>query len=726
MKSITELNEAKSAIAVRNALSKSGNHGQSSLLSLLLTGSLVILSPSAASQTLTRTVAPTKTLTTTVTPSKTAITTVTPTKQVIVKDNTVAVRVSELQKLTVNLTAQKDALALNTRSSSASLKTIQEEFAKTTAEIQSIQKTRIRLVPQLKALDASLVKHANSIKTLLSEAESNTGQIEKISLSVESHAAETQKFISSVKEPTADLKTLQSSVETLTADTKTLQAEQIKSIEAIKLLQTDIVKYQQILTTEALAVNNPITSAANVVTAADEIAVVELSEHISDVDGDADLATIDLNPLTEGIQKSFATKAGEWTVTETGSLTMNPSLTFEGETLISYTVMDTGGRISDAANVTVVVSGASPVASPVTIKANHDSIVNANLSNSVSDANNDIVISAVDLDPSSKGVQSELVSNEFDPVTEFEGIASILYTVQDDDGNVSNTADISVTVAGAVPIATNVLASTSESKTTVDLSSNVSDPNNDLLISSIDLDPSTKGIQKSLSTAAGVWNVTEAGIVSFTPLPEFEGKAVISYTVQDDDGNTSAPASLTIDVAGATPVATPEFLSTESGTPATAELSDNVSDANNDIVISSIDLDPGTKDVTKSISTTAGVWSVSETGTLTFTPASGFEGEASIVYTVKDDDGNTSAPAQLLVNVAGATPIAIAESFNAAADTIATTDLSDNLSDANNDIVLSSIDLDPATRVLKASRQSPTLLKMMMETCRWPPLLRLQ
>jgi len=393
MKSITELNEAKSAIAVRNALSKSGNHGQSSLLSLLLTGSLVILSPSAASQTLTRTVAPTKTLTTTVTPSKTAITTVTPTKQVIVKDNTVAVRVSELQKLTVNLTAQKDALALNTRSISASLKTIQEEFAKTTAEIQSIQKTRIRLVPQLKALDASLVKHANSIKTLLSEAESNTGQIEKISLSVESHAAETQKFISSVKEPTADLKTLQSSVETLTADTKTLQAEQIKSIDAIKLLQTDIVKYQQILTTEALAVNNPITSAANVVTAANEIVVVELSEHISDVDGDADLATIDLNPLTEGIQKSFATKAGEWTVTETGSLTMNPSLTFEGETLISYTVMDTGGRISDAANVTVVVSGASPVASPVTIKANHDSIVNANLSNSVSDANNDIVIS---------------------------------------------------------------------------------------------------------------------------------------------------------------------------------------------------------------------------------------------------------------------------------------------------------------------------------------------
>jgi len=45
----------------------------------------------------------------------------------------------------------------------------------------------------------------------------------------------------------------------------------------------------------------------------------------------------------------------------------------------------------------------------------------------------------------------------FDPDSDFEGTTTIPYTVSDDDGNVSNVANVSVTVEGAVPAAAVVL-----------------------------------------------------------------------------------------------------------------------------------------------------------------------------------------------------------------------------------------------------------------------------
>lgn len=727
MKNKMELAEAKSAIAVRQALGKPGLYSHASLM-LLLTSSLV-LSPKAVSQSLT-TVAPTKSLSTTVAPSKTLTTTVDPIRTVaptktvtptetVTPVDTVATRTKELQARTTDLTTQKDLLSADTQNINTTLKAMQRDLAATALDIQAIQKTQIRLLPELKSLESALTKYTTVAKTLENDAQSVVSQTNKTKLSIDDLAKETQDFVATVKSPTTDILSLQSTVATVVEETKTLQAEQVKSVQAIQLLQTDILKYQQLLSLQLLAVNNPVAASDSVIVAADENAIIDLSTKISDVDNDADLNTIDLEPSVNGIQKSIMTSAGQWTVTETGVLTLNPSQQFEGESVISYTVMDTGGRQSQPANITVLVGGASPVATSDTASANPDSAVMVDLSDNVSDSNNDVLINSIDLHPGLDGIQKDFISNDgvwkagpdgivlFTPVAGFEGDTTAAYVIQDDDGNVSNTAIISITVAGATPIATDVLVSTSEPKTNIDITKNISDPNNDVLLSSIDLDPTTKGIQKTLTTSAGIWNVSLAGIVSFTPELAFEGNAAILFTAQDDDGNTSAPATMTVQVAGANPVATSESISIKSDSMASGDLSDNVSDANNDVVIGSIDLDPNTKNITKSLSTTDGVWSIDETGTFTFIPASGFEGEARISYTVKDDDGNTSAPAQLLVTVAGATPVVTPESINTSANTIATTDLSDNLSDANNDVVVSSIDLDPATPGIQSMLTTP-------------------
>jgi len=88
--------------------------------------------------------------------------------------------------------------------------------------------------------------------------------------------------------------------------------------------------------------------------------------------------------------------------------------------------------------------------------------------------------------------------------------------------------------------------------------------------------------------------VNAAGVVSFDPNPEFEGTALINYTVEDDDGNESAPATLSVMVAGAVPVASATSVNVAADNTAIVDLTVLVADENDDIVLSTIDLDPST------------------------------------------------------------------------------------------------------------------------------------
>ncbi|EYB66988.1 hypothetical protein DEIPH_ctg055orf0018 [Deinococcus phoenicis] len=65
----------------------------------------------------------------------------------------------------------------------------------------------------------------------------------------------------------------------------------------------------------------------------------------------------------------------------------------------------------------------------------------------------------------------------------------------------------------------------------------------------VDLDPSTSGIQTTRTVAGqGTYTVNASGVVTFTPVSGFTGTTAIPYTVQDNDGLTSNPATLTVTV----------------------------------------------------------------------------------------------------------------------------------------------------------------------------------
>jgi len=113
----------------------------------------------------------------------------------------------------------------------------------------------------------------------------------------------------------------------------------------------------------------------------------------------------------------------------------------------------------------------------------------------------------------------------------------------------SVAATIAVTVAGAIPEATEYNTSVDpDTIANIDLSNNLSDANNDVVLSSIDFDPTTPGTQSSLTSDEGTWTVDPNGAVTFAPAPGFEGTATVPYAVEDDDGNISEVSSISVTV----------------------------------------------------------------------------------------------------------------------------------------------------------------------------------
>lgn len=82
------------------------------------------------------------------------------------------------------------------------------------------------------------------------------------------------------------------------------------------------------------------------------------------------------------------------------------------------------------------------------------------------------------------------------------------------------------------------------------------DPGQNVLIQTLDLNPSLPGIQNAMTTSEGTWTINHStGILVFNPALDFTGTAVIPYTIQDNyilDGiaspGTSTPKNITITI----------------------------------------------------------------------------------------------------------------------------------------------------------------------------------
>lgn len=442
---------------------------------------------------------------------------------------------------------------------------------------------------------------------------------------------------------------------------------------------------------------------------------LNIASNDSDVDNALDLTSIDIDLLTVGIQDTFQSTNGLWTVNGSGILSFVPVLNYNGVVSLNYTINDIAGLTSNTAIVTLTINAVNdaPVAANDTGLTQEDLAVSIDLLMNDYDVDNLLAVNTVDLNTVNPGVQSAIITAAgnwavntsgiltFTPAINYNGLATLSYSVKDASGLVSNIASITVTVSAVndAPVAVNNSALTNEdTPITINILTNDTDIDNLIDSSSVDFDFITVGSQNSITNSGGLWAVNTSGILTFTPAPNFNGNTSISYTVNDVLGLSSNTATITISVLAVNdaPQANDDSLNTVEDVSVSLNLLLNDIDVDNQISTNTIDLNQTLAGVQNTFSIPGGTFTVSSLGILTFNPIANFNGSVNATYTVKDATGATSNPAFVYVDISPVNdaPLAVNDSATTLEDTPLSLNILLNDVDIENQLDSTSIDLN--------------------------------
>ncbi len=172
------------------------------------------------------------------------------------------------------------------------------------------------------------------------------------------------------------------------------------------------------------------------------VVIIDVLANDTDSDGTVDETTVVATDGASGTTTVGATGLVTYTPTpNTGSLAPDS---------FTYTVKDNKGLISNTATVTVTVNNAAPVAVDdiATIDTDTNATVTVNVVANDTDSDGTIDASFIVVTGSTDGSAVTNVGQvEFTPDNGFVGSASFTYTVQDNDGAVSNEANVIVNVS---------------------------------------------------------------------------------------------------------------------------------------------------------------------------------------------------------------------------------------------------------------------------------------
>lgn len=324
-----------------------------------------------------------------------------------------------------------------------------------------------------------------------------------------------------------------------------------------------------------------------------------------------------------------------------GTVVYTPTATFTGSETFTYTVKDTLGQISNAATVTVIVN-APPVAGNDTATAAINSTVGINVIANDTASNSSINSTTVNIvSLATCGTTNVLTTGVVQftapaTVPAAPGTCSFSYVVSDTfvPSAISNVATVTVTITPPVPpVALNDTAAAFTSATTViNVIANDTSSTSTLNPASIVVTVPTGG------TAVANLN----GTVSYTA-PATPGIYSFTYTVKDNAVPPSTSNSATVTVTVTAPFAPPTAVNDSATVVAGSSVVINVA-ANdiagtnpiNPLTVSSVTV------VAPPVNGTA-VVNIGGTGTVTYTPAAGFNGTDSFTYNIKDTLGNVSA-----------------------------------------------------------------------------------
>ncbi|WP_282055020.1 Ig-like domain-containing protein [Maribacter luteus] len=368
---------------------------------------------------------------------------------------------------------------------------------------------------------------------------------------------------------------------------------------------------------------------------------IDVAGEISDPEND---------PLTVSIQTGSPANG---TATVSGTvISYTPNNGYTGNDVITYLV-DDGNNPAVSATITVMVNAVvneAPTANNFTVTVEGNSTNNPiDVASEISDPENDPLTVSIQTGSPLNGTASisgTVIS--YTPNNGYTGNDVITYLV-DDGNNPAVSATITVMVNAVVneaPTANNftVMVEGNSTNNSINVASEISDPEND---------PLTVSIQTG-SPANGTATISGT-VISYTPNNGFSGNDVITYLV--DDGNNpvvSATITVTVNEVG-------NIAPTANNFNYTVERNS----MNNLIEVNSEISDPENDPLTVSIQTGSpanGMATV--TGTeISYTPNNGFSGNDVITYLVHDGN-NPAVSATITMTVENQAPVAIASALN--------------------------------------------------------------
>jgi hypothetical protein len=377
----------------------------------------------------------------------------------------------------------------------------------------------------------------------------------------------------------------------------------------------------------------------------------------------ADLLTNDTDDDGDALQLTGVGHAigGTVSLQPDGTILFTPDLDFFGTASFTYTVSDGQGGVSTAtATIEVANTADAPVAANDVVQTQEDtSLVLDPMAVLKNDIDVDGTIPTLTAVYDAVGGTVALVGGKvvFTPDADFSGMASFSYKVEDPTG-LTSTASVTVAVAGVgdAPILEADAAQMAEDGTLIlqpaDLLANDSDADGDSL--------TVVGIE---SLSGGNATLLPDGTIRFSPPANFNGEAVLRYTVSDGTGHLSvAEVRVQVDAVNDTPVAL-------NNTAIAVEDTDLVLKAS-DLLANDSDIDGDALFIVEAQALSGGTATVTVDGDVLFTPDADFFGSAQISYKVSDGAGGFST-ATVTIQVAGTTdaPVASGETLQLVEDT---------------------------------------------------------
>ncbi|MCS0431802.1 tandem-95 repeat protein [Vibrio diabolicus] len=338
------------------------------------------------------------------------------------------------------------------------------------------------------------------------------------------------------------------------------------------------------------------------------------------------LSNVDIDDADTLIVTNVTIESGNGTLIDNndGSWTYIPEADDDTEVSFSYDIIDDdGGVINGTANLDIKPVNDAPIATNDAIQTDEDSQVVIDVLANDSDIEGD------DLSITSASVSEEqgiveIVDGKlvFTPAENFNGNATISYTIS--DGELEDEAQVSVTVNSVndAPIALND-ATITEEDTSVTI---------DVLPNDTDVDGDELSIQSaSVPSDQGTVEIIDGKLV-FTPTENFHGDAEITYTITDGALTDQATVNVTVNAVNDTPVVESSIADqtlAEDFTPYTIDLNTAFSDVDGDLAFSV----SGNSNVNVSI----------ENGIATISPTADWNGSEELMFTATDPSGESAS-----------------------------------------------------------------------------------